>query len=175
MGLRALSRRCTQPIQQQGRRFPSISSKQVRRTCSRRVDSRLTDSTQQIHSLRASGVVSSHIKSAFVSAISASFKSGGTACTVPPEILFMSIACISLVTQVRDAGIEPASQPWEGRILPLNQSRFNTPYNERFRHYNELFPKSPPRRFAQHSSILCCGGSIILHDKYHSLSRFCVR
>ena len=26
---------------------------------------------------------------------------------------------------VRDAGIEPASEPWEGPVLPLNESRYN--------------------------------------------------
>lgn len=29
---------------------------------------------------------------------------------------------------VRVAGIEPASQPWEGRILPLNHTRIGSHY-----------------------------------------------
>ena len=29
---------------------------------------------------------------------------------------------------VRDTGIEPVSQPWEGRILPLNQSHLPSLY-----------------------------------------------
>jgi LemA protein len=43
----------------------------------------LTEITQQIHSLRASGVISSQAKRAVRSATRASFKSLGTACTSP--------------------------------------------------------------------------------------------
>jgi hypothetical protein len=49
------------------------------------------DSIQQIHSLRASGVMSSHAVKALGLDVSALFKSAGSACTTPLEIVFAGI------------------------------------------------------------------------------------
>ena len=79
------------PGQQQGRRFPSLRLEQphsIRRVL---VSAFLADSIQHIHSLRASGVISSHAVNACASDISASFKSAGTLCTAPLEIFFWDI------------------------------------------------------------------------------------
>jgi hypothetical protein len=54
----------------------------------------LTEITQQIHSLRASGVISSHFARAAASAMRAFRKSAGTLCTAPGEIAFLVIDCI---------------------------------------------------------------------------------
>jgi len=51
----------------------------------------LTEVAQQIHSLRASGVRSSHAASATRSEASAVRKSDGTLCTVPLEIRLVVI------------------------------------------------------------------------------------
>jgi hypothetical protein len=56
----------------------------------------LTEIAQQIHSLRASGVISSHFASAAVSEMRASRKSAGTLCTAPAEIAFFVIDFITL-------------------------------------------------------------------------------
>lgn len=85
-GLNALSVRCGQPGQQQGRRIPSFSSERTRATCSLLFSGVLTDSAQQIHSLRARGVMSCHTESALGSDANALRKSGGSLCTVPWEI-----------------------------------------------------------------------------------------
>ena len=72
------------PIQQHGRRLPSLS-------CGTALDMLLlvsaffTEMVQQIHSLRASGVMSSHAASAALSEARAFRKSGGSACAVPDE------------------------------------------------------------------------------------------
>src|SRR5688572_2556753 len=92
-----------QPIQQQGRRLPSRSSSHVRwiRRCL--VSICLAFSTQQIYSLRASGVISSHRASTLESASSALRRSVGILCTVPPEIFFVAIIVLlytSLVAAV---------------------------------------------------------------------------
>lgn len=57
------------------------------------VSASFPDVTQQIHSLRASGVVSSHVASAFGVDARASFKSAGSLCIVgiPSEIPFLVI------------------------------------------------------------------------------------
>lgn len=78
--------RCEQPGQQQGRRFPSLSCEHSLSTCRRLVSSFLTEMVQQIHSLRASGVMSSQAASAFASDASAFRRSAGRLCTTPPEI-----------------------------------------------------------------------------------------
>ena len=78
--------RCGQPGQQQGRRIPSLSSEHTLSTCCRLVSSFLTEMVQQIHSLRASGVISSQAASAFASDVSAFRRSAGRLCTTPPEI-----------------------------------------------------------------------------------------
>jgi hypothetical protein len=83
----ALSVRWMQPIQQQGRRLPSRSSSQVRRTRRFLVSNCFAFSTQQINSLRARGVISSHrLRTPLVDTI-ALCRSAGILCTVPPEIL----------------------------------------------------------------------------------------
>ncbi len=77
------SQRCGQPAQQQGRRMPlRILSKP---TVMRRflVSSFLADVTQQIHSLRASGVMSAHTSFTTGSDSIARRKSAGTRCTAP--------------------------------------------------------------------------------------------
>jgi len=78
--------RCGQPGQQHGRRIPSLSSEHTLSTCCRRVSSFLTEIVQQIHSLRASGVMSSQAASAFASDASAFRRSDGRLCTTPPDI-----------------------------------------------------------------------------------------
>jgi hypothetical protein len=78
--------RCGQPGQQHGRRIPSLSSEHTLSTCCRLVSSFLTEMVQQIHSLRASGVMSSQAASAFASDASAFRRSAGRLCTTPPEI-----------------------------------------------------------------------------------------
>jgi hypothetical protein len=78
--------RCGQPGQQHGRRTPSLSSEHTLSTCCRLVSSFLTEMVQQIHSLRASGVMSSQAASAFASNASAFPRSAGRLCTTPPEI-----------------------------------------------------------------------------------------
>ena len=78
--------RCGQPGQQQGRRIPSLSCEHSLSTCCRLVSSFLTEMVQQIHSLRASGVMSSQAASAFASNASAFRRSAGRLCTTPPEI-----------------------------------------------------------------------------------------
>src|ERR1700693_2939354 len=56
----------------------------------------LTEITQQIHSLRASGVISSHFSRATVSEMRTFRKSGGTLCTAPGEIAFLLMDFILL-------------------------------------------------------------------------------
>jgi hypothetical protein len=90
-GLTCLSVRWIHPIQQQGRRIPSLSSARVLSTCSFLVSGFLTEITQQIHSLRDSGVRLFHIESASGSEARASRKSGGTLCTTPVEIFTLLI------------------------------------------------------------------------------------
>src|SRR5881397_4047620 len=68
-GLSSLSFRCVQPSQQHGRRFPSSSSDRNRLMCWLLVSVFFGQSTQQIHSLRARGVRSSHAARAFGVAI----------------------------------------------------------------------------------------------------------
>ena len=36
---------------------------------------------------------------------------------------------------MRLAGIEPTQRPWEGRVMPLDQSRFNLQYRLTFYRY----------------------------------------
>src|SRR6266850_7885740 len=84
-GLSSLSFRCVQPSQQHGRRFPSSSSDRNRWMCWLLVSAFFGESTQQIHSLRARGVRSSHAARAFGLAIKTGLKSIGTVWTTPPE------------------------------------------------------------------------------------------
>jgi hypothetical protein len=59
--------------------------------CCLRVSGFFTETTQQIHSLRASGVISSHFARAAGSEIRTFRKSAGTLCTAPVEIAFLAI------------------------------------------------------------------------------------
>lgn len=83
-----------QPAQQQGRRFPSLSSVHTRSIRLRLVSGFLASSTQQIHSLRASGVISSQFDSATLSEMRAFRKSSGTLCTTPLETSFLTIVLL---------------------------------------------------------------------------------
>ena len=56
----------------------------------------LTEITQQIHSLRASGVISSHFARAMGSEMRTFRKSAGTLCTAPGEIAFLVMDFILL-------------------------------------------------------------------------------
>jgi hypothetical protein len=51
----------------------------------------LADSIQQIHSLRASGVISPHVTSASESSFSASSRSSGRSWATPPGMLLLSV------------------------------------------------------------------------------------
>ena len=63
----------------------------TRSICCLRVSGFLTEIAQQIHSLRASGVISSHFARAAGSEMRIFRKSAGTPCTAPAEIAFSVI------------------------------------------------------------------------------------
>jgi hypothetical protein len=79
-----------QPAQQQGLRIPPLSFESAFSIRILLVSTFLPDVTQQIHSLRASGVISSHTARAAGIEIRALRKSAGILCTVPVEISFLS-------------------------------------------------------------------------------------
>lgn len=83
--------RCAQPAQQHGRRFPASSSVAVLSMWFFLVSGFLVDIVQQIHSLRASGVMSSHLSKTDSSAIRMSFKSWGSLWGTPSEIVVFAI------------------------------------------------------------------------------------
>jgi hypothetical protein len=89
--------RCGQPGQQQGRRFPFARSERIRSTLPLLVSAFLVEVTQQIHSFRASGVMSFH--ATFVAALDAMAfcKSAGNLCTTPAAMSFLFISIQSLV------------------------------------------------------------------------------
>lgn len=95
--LSGLSVRWTHPIQQQGRRFPFLSSSAVLLICSFLTSGVFTDSTQQIHSLRASGVMSSQAESVLELDKIIFRKSAGISCATPGEI-FLTIIYIFLLS-----------------------------------------------------------------------------
>lgn len=74
-----------QPAQQHGRRTPVINSVLVRSTRSARVLGRFASSIQQIHSLRASGVMSSHASCASMTESKAFLRSFGTVWATPSD------------------------------------------------------------------------------------------
>jgi hypothetical protein len=82
-----------QPAQQQGRRMPLriLSSPTLMRW--RLVSSFLADVTQQIHSLRASGVISAHTSVTIGSDPIASRKSAGILCIIARLLLAKIIGC----------------------------------------------------------------------------------
>src|SRR5207237_7770405 len=90
-GLTALSVRCIQPYQQQGRRMPSLSSVRTLSTCCLLVSGFFTEIAQHIHSLRARGVRSSHEALASASEARVFRKSSGNSWTTPPEISLLVI------------------------------------------------------------------------------------
>jgi len=71
---------CGHPAQQQGRRMPDLSLEMALPMRMPRVSASFPDVTQQIHSLRASGVTTAHVAAAFASALMAFLKSGGRVC-----------------------------------------------------------------------------------------------
>src|SRR3989344_2697062 len=75
--------RWVQPDQQQGLRLPPLSLESALSTRILLVCAFLPDVTQQIHSLRASGVISSHTVRAAGEAVMAFRKSSGNLCTTP--------------------------------------------------------------------------------------------
>lgn len=76
--------RCLHPGQQQGRRFPSVRLEQPHSIRLRLVSGFFADSIQQIHSLRASGVISPQVARAPGWTCNASSKSPGRSWTTPP-------------------------------------------------------------------------------------------
>src|SRR6202140_1741103 len=90
--LTILDQRWAHPGQQQGRRFPSLRLEQPHSIRRLLVSAFLADSIQHIHSLRASGVISSHAVNACGSDVSAFFKSAGSLWTTPLAILFFDIS-----------------------------------------------------------------------------------
>src|SRR3989344_3828302 len=93
-----------QPIQQHGLRIPSLSSLTVLLICSFLVSSFLTSVTQQIHSLRARGVRSSHKASTALSEVRAFPKSTGILCTTPEGIALFILLFYQTFTCLVDAG-----------------------------------------------------------------------
>lgn len=85
------------PAQQQGLLMPLCILEMATETLRSRVSDFLADSTQQIHSLRASGVISSQSFKATGDAVMAFRRScGSLLCTVPAGSLVVNI-CISLL------------------------------------------------------------------------------
>lgn len=84
-------RRWGQPGQQHGLRMPSMSSEHTRSTCCFLVSGFFTEMVQQIHSLRASGVMSSHAACAAGEARSTFLRSAGNVWTVPLESAFFAM------------------------------------------------------------------------------------
>ncbi len=86
--------RCGHPGQQHGRRFPALRSVRTRSIRLSRVSTFLASSTQQIHSLRASGVLSSHQANASLSARRDATRSAGTLCTTPVATVFFDMSLV---------------------------------------------------------------------------------
>jgi len=90
----------------------------------------LTEITQQIHSLRASGVMSSHFASAAGSEMRTFRKSAGTLCTVPGESAFLFMDFI-LHRHAISLGSPRMPSDWaaeksqfeRGRIGPISNGR----------------------------------------------------
>jgi hypothetical protein len=84
--------RCGHPAQQHGLRLPAARVSQAQRTRLSRVSAFFADVTQQIYSLRASGVISSHVANAAREKPSALRKSAGVLWTVPLGMVFGGMA-----------------------------------------------------------------------------------
>jgi hypothetical protein len=91
----ALGRRCGQPGQQQGLRFPAWRSSIARWIRRLRVVSCLAEITQQTHSFRASGVKSFHADCVLASELSALRKSVGALCSGPSLFVVLSLIASS--------------------------------------------------------------------------------
>src|SRR5690348_2065639 len=76
--------------------MPSLSSVRTRSTCCLLVSGFFTEIAQQIHSLRASGVRSSHAASASASDARVLRQSSGKSWTTPPEIAVLVIDQMAL-------------------------------------------------------------------------------
>jgi hypothetical protein len=114
--------RCGQPGQQHGLRIPSLSSEHTLSTCCRLVSSFLTEMVQQIHSFRASGVMSSQAASAFTSDASAFRRSAGRSCTTPPEIRMVVMELSRrLKVQASDTRVQLGFWDYRG-LLGSNQA-----------------------------------------------------
>lgn len=83
--------RCTHPAQQHGRRFPRVRFSHIIFILRSLVSDFLADSIQHIHSLRASGVISSHTVCTTKLLVRIFCKSAGNLCTTPPEISLLVI------------------------------------------------------------------------------------
>lgn len=83
--------RCEHPSQQHGLRMPPLSFESPFSIRISRVSAFLPAVTQQIHSLRASGVMSSHTSSAAGVASNALRQSAGMGCNAPPETCAFAI------------------------------------------------------------------------------------
>ena len=83
--------RCIHPAQQHGRRIPPLSLDSAFSIRITHVSAFLPEMTQQIHSLRARGVIPSQRVCTFVIEVMAFCKSAGILCTVPEEICFVDI------------------------------------------------------------------------------------
>ncbi len=105
--------------QQHGRRFPALSSVlslSIRRCL---VSAFLASSTQQIHSLRARGVMSSHKSSAARSSTSTLAKSSGRLCTTPAETSLADMLMCFISLPLNESGFlrnlhgaeQPAPEP----------------------------------------------------------------
>ena len=93
--------------------MPSLSSVRTRSMCCFRVSGFLTETTQQIHSLRASGVISSHFARAIASARRTFRKSAGTLCTAPGEMAFLVMGFILLryAIGLRESALDEGGGP----------------------------------------------------------------
>ena len=85
------TQRWVQPAQQQGRRIPPPSFERAFLMRISLVSTFLPEVTQQIHSLRASGVTSSQTTLAAGVDTRAFSKSAGILCTTPPASAFLVI------------------------------------------------------------------------------------
>ena len=84
--------RCGQPAQQQGLRMPPLSFEIAFLMRILLVSTLLPEVTQQIHSLRARGVISCHTASAEGAAAIAFRKSLGIVCKEPARVSFLTMS-----------------------------------------------------------------------------------
>ena len=111
-------------------RIPSLSSVRTRSMCCLLVSGFLTEITQQIHSLRASGVIPSHFARATGSEMRTFRKSAGTLCTAPGESAFLLMDFILHRYEISlgSLGCRPnwaaeKSQFEQARIGPISHGR----------------------------------------------------